>query len=226
MNDNQNKGRCDGLMPLQDGGTLALGIRFLAKQGDKIMLGIRSQFLFHTPNGFNVSTGNLTNLSMEQYEVHPGQTLDVDIAGLGEAKLTAELLDYMPVLPMSPHESIDPGEDELPMISPLLLRSREAVIDMAGSSATGRGKHGAVWIYALGVGRLIVSAENFQGAVKGEASQSRVDFEIGGERYQLLAGAPITRARDVWVQLDPNFQFQASPEGALGYAPLRALLAK
>ena len=112
------------------------------------------------------------------------------------------------------------------MISPLLLRGREAIIDMDHGSATGTGKDGAVWIYAPGVGRLILSAENFQGAVKGQVSQSRIDFEIGGRQYQLLAGAPITRAQDVWVQFDPNFQSSESPGGAIGWAKLDYLLGK
>ena len=217
-----------GLLDAKNRGELEFGIRFLARQGDKIALGIRRQFLPLPPNGgsYTFSTADLENLPMEQYELEPGQKIKIEIAGLGEAELTGELLNYMPVLPFAPHATLDPAQDELRLISPLLLRGREAVIDMDHSSTTGTGKDGAVWIYAPGVGRLIVSAENFQGAVKGQVSRSRIDFEIGGKQYQLLAGAPITRAQDIWVQLDPNFQSSESPAGGIGWATLDYLLAK
>ena len=227
MNGHQN-GVCSGGMDVKKRGFLEFGIQFLARQGDKIALGIRRQFLPLSPNGgsFTFFTADLENLPIEQYELEPGQKLQIDIEGLGKAELTGELLDHMPVLPLAPHATLDPAQDELRMISPLLLRGREAIIDMDHGSATGTGKDGAVWIYAPGVGRLILSAENFQGAVKGHVSQSRIDFEIGGRQYQLLAGAPITRAQDVWVQFDPNFQSSESPAGAIGWANLDYLLAK
>lgn len=226
MSGNQSNGGCDGLMRIQNGGTLAIGMRLLAKQGDKITLGIRSQFFAGPPNGSNPSNSGLRNLPMERYELEPGQKVDVDIEGLGEGELTAESLDYMPTFPMSPGEALEPRPDELRMVSPLLLRGSEAVLDMAGNSTQGTAKNGAVWIYAPHVGRLIISTENFQGAVKGEVSQSRVDFEIGGQRYQLLAGAPMTRAPEVWVQLDPNFQPSRRSAGVFGFTPLEQLLPK
>ena len=226
MNGDQNRD-CAGAMDVKNRGVLEVGIQNPARQGDKITLGIRRQFLPISPNGssFTFSIADLENLPMEQYELEPGQKLKIEIKGLGEAELTGELLDYMPALPLSPDETLDPAQDELRLISPLLLRGREAIIDNLGS-ATGTGKEGAVWVYARGVGRLIVSAENFQGAVKGQVSQSRIDFEIGGKKYQLLAGAPITRAQEVWVQFDGNFQSSESPAGAIGWAKLEYLLAK
>lgn len=227
MKGDQNES-CAGVMDAKNRGELEIGIRFLARQGDKIALGIRRQFLPLPSNGggYTFSTADLENLPMEQYELEPGQEIKIKIAGLGEAELTGELLDYMPVLPLAPHATLDPAQNELRLISPLLLRGREAIIDMDHSSTTGTGKDGAVWMYAPGAGRLIVSAENFQGAVKGQVSQSRVDFEIGGKQYQLLAGAPITRTQDVWVQFDPNFQSSESPGGGIGWAELKYLLAK
>lgn len=229
MNGGQNEDCAMGeLMDAKNRGWLKVGIRFLARQGDKIVLGIRRQFLPLRPNenSFTFSSADLENLPIERYELAPGQELQIDIEGLGTAELTGELLDHMPVLPIAPHATLDPAQDELRMISPLLLRGQKAIIDMDHSSATGTGKDGAVWIYAPGVGRLIVSAENFQGAVKGQVSQSRIDFEIGGKKYQLLAGAPITRAQEVWVQFDGNFQSSESPAGAIGWAKLEYLLAK
>ena len=106
-------------------------------------------------------------------------------------------------------------------MSPLLLRDRQAIMDIGGT-VTGTAKDGAVYMYKPGVGLLIVSVESFQGAVKGKNENSR--FEINGSQYQLLSGAPITRAIDVYVQLGTRYQPSASERvGALGWAALKVL---
>jgi hypothetical protein len=55
---------------------------------------------------------------------------------------------------------------------------------------------------------------------------SRIDFELNGAKYQLLAGAPITRAQTVWVGLDPTFQppDPGMARGAIGWSQLQKLL--
>jgi len=213
---------CSGLMPLKDGGWLEFGTHVLASQGDQIVMGIRSRFYPHPTNEFTVSFGDFEKLPVDRYKLEPGQTLRIKIPGLGEAELTGELLDHMPAFPLSPSATLDPAQDELRLVSPVLLRGREAIIDYAGGTAEGAARDGAVWMYEPGVGRLIVSAQNFQGAVKGENKESRIDFEINGTQFHVVSGAPITRAQDVYVQLDPDYQ-PSEPGGALGWATLRVL---
>jgi len=210
-------------MLLKDGGWLQFGTDVLSMQGDQVVLGIRSRFYPPLSNGITVSFADADKLPVEQYELEPGQTLHIDIPGLGKAELTGELLDHMPLFPFSPAEPLDPAQDQLRIVSPILLRGSKAIMDIGGS-ASGAAKDAAVYMYEPGVGRLIVSAENFQGAVKGENLDSRITFEINGTRYQLLSGAPITRARDVYVQLDPSYQPSASqPVGLLGWTVLKGL---
>lgn len=85
-------------------------------------------------------------------------------------------------------------------------------------------------MYVPRLGRLILSEDNFPGAVKGEVNRSRINFEISGQQYRLLAGAPITRAKTVWVRLDPNSQpadsgaARAMARGALHWSTLPHLL--
>lgn len=211
---------CSGGMLLKDGGSLQFGTDVLSTQADQIVLGIRSRFYPPSSNAFTVS---FEKLPVEQYKLEPGQTLRINIPGLDDAELTGELLDHMPLFAFSPGEALDPAQDELRLVSPLLLRGHQAIMDIGGT-VKGTAKDGAVYMYKPGVGRLIVAAENFQGAVKGKNEDSRINFEINGSQYQLLSGAPITRARDVYVQLDPSYQPSASkPLGVFGFASLKWL---
>jgi len=213
---------CSGLMALKDGGSLQFGTHVLASQGDQIVLEIRSHFYPPPASGITVAFDDFEKLPVEQYRLDPGQTLRINIPGLGEAELTGELLDHMPAFPFSPAETLDPAQDELRLVSPVLLRGRQAIIDMGGT-AKGTAKDGAVWVYQRGVGRLIVSAQNFEGAVKGENNESRIDFEINGSQYHLLSGAPITRAQYVYVELDPSYRPASEPAGVFGWTPLKVL---
>jgi hypothetical protein len=207
----------------EGGGALQFGTDVLSIQGAQILLGIRSRFYPPPTNGLTVSFADSEKLPVEQYKLEPGQALQVNIPGLGKAELTGELLDHMPPFPLSPGEALDPAQDELRLISPVLLHGRQAIIDIGGT-VSGTAKEGAVYMYKPGVGLLIVSAQNFQGAVKGKNEDSRINFEINGSQYQLLSGAPITRAQDVYVQLDPSYQPSASePVGVLGWAALKVL---
>lgn len=219
-------GECAGILGLKGNGGLAFGAQVLAQQADHITLGIHSRFSPPSPTNevaVRVSPDDLKNLPMEQYQLEPGETLHIEIQGLGEAEVTGELLDHMPAL--WPGEALDPAQDELRLVLPVLLCGRQAIIDVEGS-VTGTARDGAVWMYEPGVGRLIVSGQDFPGAVKGKVNESRIDFEINGSQYHLLAGAPITRAEDVWVQLDPAYRPAAGAGGPIGWAELGELLGK
>jgi hypothetical protein len=54
------------------------------------------------------------------------------------------------------------------------------------------------------------------GAVRGKVQLNRVSFEASGQSYALLAGAPLTRARQVWVRYKPDYK-PANPALASGY---------
>ena len=215
-----------------DGGHLKVGMRFVQKDGERFRLGLRTQFVRAVmPGSVTMSLDDLKKLPEKLYELEPGEKLEIEIDGLGRAEMTGELLDHMPVLYAS-QEALDPAQDELRIVSPLLLRGKEVVFDMEGGSALGIGKGGALSIYTPSTGRFILSLEAFEGAVQGQAKQSRVDFELNGQRYHLLSGAPITRAEVVWVQLDRGFKPSTFAPGArddrgpIGWAKLTYLLGK
>jgi hypothetical protein len=213
-------------------GSLKFGIRFVQKDGERFRLGLRTEFSRAVmPGTVTMSLDDLKKLPEKQYELEPGEKLEIEIDGLGRAEMTGELLDHMPVLYGS-QEALDPAQDELRIVSPLLLRGKEVVFDMEGGRVLGIGKDGALSIYTPSTGRFILSLVAFEGAVQGQVRQSRVDFELNGQRYHLLSGAPITRAEDVWVQLDPDFKPSTFAPGArddiasIAWAKLTYLLGK
>jgi hypothetical protein len=223
-NGDPKTGSCEGMMQTNDGGALESSIQFLSKRGDQIVLGVRSKFVPPPVGGLTFSAEDLKSLPLQRCELTPGQSVKIEIAGLGEGELTAQVLDHMPALLFTPKETLDPGENEIRMISPLLLQDRQVVMDMGNASVIGTEKNGAAWMYEPGAGRLIVSTENFPGAVAAQVNQSRIDFQMDGRRYQLLAGAPITRVETVWVRFDPNFRSSVTPGGGIGAGNLQHIL--
>jgi hypothetical protein len=218
----QNKD-CTAVMNTKNGGVLEANIRFLSKQGDEFSIGVRSQFFAPPTNGVTFSSKDLKNLPMQTYEVQPGGTTSIDISGFGEAPLTAKSLDYIPN-PFLPKENLDPKPDEIRIISPVLLRGQEAVLDLKDGVLVD-GKQEVVWMYSPQIGRLVVSTQNFPGSVQADANASRINFQADGQQYELVSGLPITRAQTVWVQLDPNFEPSAKePKGSMGGEPLQDML--
>lgn len=215
---------CEGAMQTGGGGRLDTSIQFLSKHGDQIVVGVRSQFFPPPTSGLVFSAEDLKSLPLQRCELAPGQSVKIEIAGLGEGELTAQVLDHMPTLPFAPKETLDPGSNEIRMISPLLLQDRQVVMDMGNASVIGTAKNGAAWIYKPGAGRLVVSTEEFPGAVRAQVNQSRINFQLDGRRYQLLAGAPITRTQAVWVRFDPHFRSSVMSGGGVGAGALQDVL--
>jgi hypothetical protein len=49
-----------------------------------------------------------------------------------------------------------------------------------------------------------VTLSPVEGAVKGRVEMSRVTFDLNGQSYTILAGAPIARGNDTWILHLPN----------------------
>ena len=211
-----------GLTPgVPAGVRLGRMFRFICRDGDRTQLGVKVTYIHSDTFRF---VDDFKDVPEKIVWIEPDAKKQIPVSGFGEIELTGEYLDHQPSLPFMPKETLDPGPDELRLVSPLLWRGRQVIIDQGGT-VTGTAKDGAVWLYEPGVGRLIISAQNFQGAVKGRNEESRIDFEINRSQYHLLSGAPITRAQEVYVQLDPDYQPSPSePVGVFGWATLRSLL--
>ena len=149
-----------------------------------------------------------------------GQALRAPIDGARAAEVTGEWTDHVPTL-MGDNQ-LDPGADELRVVSPLLLRDKQTIADMEGSSVKGTGM--AVYMYKPEHRRFLFSLTPMKDATRAEVRLNRISVQISGHEYLLLAGAPITRDEHLWVRYEPDFK-PVRPEqaGLIGAASLKAI---
>src|SRR5271154_166673 len=108
-----------------------------------------------------------------------------------------------------------PDRGELRLISPVLLQGKTVVMDSDGSAASvDNGNTGAVYIYAPGVGRFVISLYPLDGAIEGRIDWTRIRFEMNGKPYQFVTGSPIADAERVYILRDPNYRPSMESPGA------------
>jgi len=195
-------------------GRLSTGFEFrvLARDGERVQLGMRSM-----ARPLQISKAD-SNLSQEvesepqaQYWFEVGQTLKLEVSGIGTVLITGEWTDHVPVLPEQGANHLDPGPDQVRILSPLLLKDNQVVGDMEGGMTSADNRSQAVWINYANVGRLLICAAQMKGGVQATARLNRVSFEIDGHDYVLLTGSPVSRSEKIWVLYQPNFKL---PNGA------------
>ena len=183
-------------------GFLSYKIRLLSKDGNRIQLGVRTAFVRRAFNVDNTRTSGqkLQGAVEQQYWFEPGKTLQVGVDGLGSVAVTGKWLDHVPYFAkMDVEDNLQPRPNELRMISPILLRSDHVVFDAAGGVATSSDPNAAFWVYVQGDGVYVLSLSPMPGAVQGQVADNRVSFELGGQSYQFVTGAPMTREGQVWI---------------------------
>jgi hypothetical protein len=149
----------------------------------------------------------------------PGETLKIDVGGLGSLNVDGEWMDHMPT--MVTEDQLDAPADELRMVAPLLLRDRQVLGDMNGGTAVAPDSSQAVMIYFPGTGRFLLSQAPMQGAMEGSVFMNRIGFKINGADYSFVAGAPVSRAHRVWVRYEPDFKpLQGEEKGFIGSGKL------
>ena len=122
--------------------------------------------------------------------------------------------------------------DELRVISPILLRGKEVVFDFEGFETTAIEKRQGVVFYTPREGRYVLSLLPFEAAVQGQIRRSRVSFEMNGQSYAFLMGAPIARAEQMWILHEPTYKPSLEEPGRrddqafAGTSDLTHLLAK
>jgi hypothetical protein len=194
------------------------GFRFLSRDGDRIELGVRAGA------GANLepSTDEVDKLPETAYWFQPGEKLKVNVEGSGTIVITGELQDHMPPAIAQMGDQLDPNAGELRLIAPLLLRGKTVVQDFGGFTVSGTGKDQGIQLCVPGDGRYELSLSQLAGASEGQVNESRISFELNGQAYQLLAGAPVARAERIWVLHLPNGGGQCFN----GYVPMRQYVAK
>jgi hypothetical protein len=180
-------------------GSFSYKIELLSRDGNRIQLGVRAAFVNRADSTETVAQ-KLQGATERAYWFEPGETLKIDVDGLGPVVVTGEWQDHMPYFAtMDVEHNLEPGPNELRMISPILLRSDRVVFDAKGGAATSSGPKAAFWVNVPGNGVYVFSMSPMPDSVQAHAVDNRVTFEIGGQSYQFVTGAPITRAEKVWI---------------------------
>ena len=185
-----------GAAQVQGGVEEQYGFRLISKDGDLIQLGVRAS----AEPGLHPWTHDIEKLPENPYWFQPGEPLKVDVPGSGQMTITGELLDHMP--PSSSFggdEQLDPRTNEIRFASPVLVKGKEIVSDFKGMNVLSSGKLQGIELYVPHDGRYEVSLSPLENGVEGKIDESRVTFELNGEHYQLLTGAPVARGERIWI---------------------------
>jgi len=193
-------------------GWLAVSARFIRREGERVQLGIKTNF---TPAAamqrqythkfeFRMFDG----IPEQEYWLEPDRKLKVVVAEFGTLEVSGEFLDHMPVLASNPRETLDPGEAEFRILSPVLIRDNQMLVNMGRASAAPDEKDAGVMLHIPKEGLFIFSPVPFEeGAeVAVRHGSNQIEFTAEGKSYLLVTGAPITRAEHVWVQHLPDWR--------------------
>jgi hypothetical protein len=195
-----------GFFTNANSGVVGVFFRILGTDGERFELGVRAK-VAATAGSVSKEVEDLPDVP---YWFEPGEKLEIPVDGLGPVTLTGKVLDYMPSI--VGEENLDPAEGEFRMISPVLLRDKELVFDLAGTSATtDHADQYGFDIYAPAVGRCRLSLSPIEGAIEGEINQNRIHFVVHGESYLLLTAAPIARKDRIWILHQPDYRPSHEP---------------
>jgi len=179
---------------------VAYQVQLLERDGDRVRLAIRTHTAPVTPGTHLFSPSDLDNTPAREFWFEPGERLNVDVSQVGTVTVTGEWLDHMPVL--IGKEDLSPSPNEIRFASPLMLRDGVVVGDLIGSiggTFSTDDRDYASAIYIPGEGRFLISQVPMKDAIEAKVKMSRVSFEDGGHEWELVNGAPITRADHLWV---------------------------
>lgn len=202
-----------GFTPGVRGGMLGVKFRFLNRVGVQTQLGVKATYkrnsdTFHFTDDFK-------NVPETTVWIEPGERQQIAIPGWGDFQLMGEYLDYMPSLPLRPKETLDPKRNEFRIVSPVLVRGKQVLFNLAGSDSTDSGDPEAtLMIYYPGEGRYLISTAPFEGAVEGSVAPGQIKFTLDGQDYLLLTAMPTTRSEHVWVTHDPQYKLSEHMQGA------------
>jgi hypothetical protein len=193
---------CASVQIVAGGGGEAFKFRVISQQGDRIELGLRAKFL--TGVG-SLSSEETERLPETTYWFQPGEKLEAKMEGSEPMIVTGELMDHMPTsLAVGGDEQLDPNPNEVRFVAPVLVQGKEVLYDFDGMTVTSNEKDHGLELYVPHDGRYLVSLAPLEGGVEGQIHDSRVTFELSGQSYQFLTGAPVARGEHIWILHLPN----------------------
>jgi len=192
-------------------GHMWTSVRFIKREGERVQLAIKTVYHepgLREPNGCNADEA-LKNIPALEYWLEPETLINIPIEGLGSMEVSGEFVNHVPIA-QDPKTTLDPAQGEFRVMSPVLIRDNQVLLNLTGMSAL-ETVEDAVMLYSADTGRFIFSPLPIPGAVEGKLQSSEISFTAGGKGYLLLTGAPITQAQHVWVLLQPDWRPTSQP---------------
>ncbi len=196
-------------------GSLTTNIRYIGKEGERTSLGVKTKYEAQGEPPAMSNTDSLEGVPEQTVWIEPGRKQKLSVPGLGEIELTGEYIDHIPTMRFRPQEPLDPQKNEFRIVSPVLIRGREVVFNLAGSDSTESGDpDAALMIYFPGEGRYLISTIPFEDATEGKVEVGQIKFSLEGQDYLLLTAMPTTRSEHVWITHDPQYKLSEHMQGA------------
>jgi hypothetical protein len=152
--------------------------------------------------------------------LEPDKYPGVPVEGPGNTEVSGRFMGHEPAMGSNPQETLDPEPGKFQLLSPVLIRDNQVLINMTDSMATATEKDPAAMLYSPGLGRFIFSSVPFEGAIEGKLRFNQISFTLEGKSYLLLTGAPISRSQGVWLVHQPFWRPSAAELGGLGDHPM------
>src|SRR5205085_4146512 len=210
-------------------GELAVSARFIRKEGENVQLGIKTDFTpavaRQRPYTHTFELNMFDGIPEQEYWLEPDRKLSVAVADFGIVEVSGQFLDHMPVMASNPRETLDPGEAEFRILSPVLIRDNQVLVNMAHAKATPDQKDSGVTLCIPGEGLFIFSPVPFEEGAEAVVrnGSNQIEFTAEGKSYLLVTGAPITRGEHVWVRHLPNWRPSNNPGWFLGSVNVKRL---
>jgi hypothetical protein len=195
---------CGSVRVVNGGGEL-FGFRVISDQGDRIEIGVRARFLPRNAGSGSFSSDQIDGFPETTYWLQVGEKLEAKVEGADPMTITGELLDHMPTsLSVGGDEQLDPNPGEVRFVAPVFVRGHEVVCDFDGMTVKSVEKDHGIVLHVPHDGRYLVSLSPLEGAMEGQIKESRVTFELNGQTYEFLTGAPIAQGNRIWILHLPN----------------------
>ena len=192
--------------------SFAYRVNLLRRDNGRVLLAIRTRPYTKGENlsSFTFDADPAAKVTEVWFE--PGDPLKLNVHDVGTFTLTGEWMDHMPILMNLHGQDMSPGPGELRFASPLLLKDKSVVGDLAGAFTgifSTDDPNAAAWMYIPGQGSFLVSLLPMKNAVAANVFLSRISFQEGGHSWEFVTGAPVSRANRVWVLHQPDFKLTA-----------------
>jgi hypothetical protein len=184
---------------------LGYKIQLLSRNGNRVLLAIRTLTYSVTPGVRVFNPVELEAAPAKEVWLEPGEPVKFEVEKFGILTIKGDWLDHMPILVAGRVPDLSPGQGELRLVSPLLLKGKNVAGDVGANQISITGPN-AVEAYIPGVGRFLLSHMPIKGAVEAHVNWNRLSFEEDGRSWEFISGAPVSRTDKIWVLHQPDFK--------------------